>query len=177
MKMFKQLFIFFVILTNIQGSVTIETFLDKTLKKVNKQITTKEKQKEKKIVEEVGKIIDYKLMGKLTLGKKVWKQLNKEEKEQYQKSFRKVANKDYVKYLIKADKITVSRIIKKGKKYLIKLVSGEYKINVYMYKRNNEYKIYNIAIEGINIIKVLSEKYRYVYMTKGYKTMMDIMSK
>ena len=110
------------------------------------------------VVEIVTPMFDFKLMGKLSLGKKYWPDLSPEQRERFTELFVERLRQSYLNKLtaytdekiIYESPVAVKKkvhmptlLISKGKK-----ISMLYKL----YSSNNTWKIYDVEIEGISLI-------------------------
>ena len=116
--------------------------------------------KKKEIDEIVTPIFDFSLMAKLTLGRKFWPGLSKEKKERFTELFIKRLKESYLGKLTRDtytdEKIVYNAPIQVKKKIHIptELISKENKISMLykLYKSKQNWKIYDIEIEGVSII-------------------------
>ena len=115
--------------------------------------------KNKAIVEIVTPMFDFALMAKLSLGKKYWPGLTQEKKDRFTELFVKRLRQSYLNKLttytdeaiiyeppveVKKKVHIPTSLISKGKK-----ISMLYKF----YNTNNNWKIYDIEIQGVSIIR------------------------
>ncbi|GAH70156.1 unnamed protein product, partial [marine sediment metagenome] len=116
--------------------------------------------KKKEIEEIVTPIFDFSLMAKLTLGRKFWPGLSKEKKEKFTELFIKRLKGTYLGKLTR-DTYTDEKIVhnapiqvKKRIHIPTELISKENKISMLykLYKSKQNWKIYDIEIEGVSII-------------------------
>jgi len=138
--------------------------------------------KKKQIVEIVTPIFDFSLMAKLTLGRKFWPGLAKEEKERFTELFVKRLKESYLeklfRYTYTDEKIVYNAPIQVKKKIHIptKLISKDNKISMLykLYKSKQDWKIYDIEIEGVSIITTYRSQFEQV-LSKG--TIDDLLKK
>jgi len=127
--------------------------------------------KNKKIEEIMMPIFDFSLMAKLTLGRKYWPELTNENKDRFTELFTKLMTESYRKKLTRytdekiiyepptqiEGKIQIpTYLISKGQKTLIL-----YKL----YKSENDWKIYDIEIEGVSIIRSYQSQFDHILQT------------
>ena len=132
------------------------------------------------VVEIVTPMFDFKLMGKLSLGKKYWPDLSPEQREKFTELFVERLRQSYLNKLtaytdekiIYESPVTVKKkvhmptlLISKGKK-----ISMLYKL----YSSNNSWKIYDVEIEGVSIIRSYRSQFNEI-LQKG--TFDDLLQK
>jgi len=132
--------------------------------KLNKEKKLKEKNK---IKHRLIDMVDFKLMGKLSIGKEIWLKLNKKEKEDYLLNFENMVRFNYIKYITEITNINIKEVKRNKTKYLIRIQANNHKIKVYAYEKGDLFKIYNIEIDGVNLIKMLGGNYRAQYQIEG----------
>ena len=126
--------------------------------------------KKKEIVEIVTPIFDFSLMAKLTLGRKFWPGLAKEKKERFTELFIKRLKGAYLGKLTRDtytdEKIVYNAPIQVKKRIHIptELISKENKISMLykLYKSKQNWKIYDIEIEGVSIITTYRSQFNEV---------------
>jgi len=114
-------------------------------------------------IDEVDKIMspifDFALMAKLTLGRKHWPKLARENKEIFTELFTKQMKRSYLQKLTlyKNEKIMYEPSILSKKKIQIPtyLISMDKKTSILykLYKSQNDWKIYDMEIQGVSIIR------------------------
>ncbi len=114
--------------------------------------------KKKEIVEIVTPMFNFSLMSKLTLGKKHWPGLTKDQKEKFIELFTKRLKDSYLdKLMLYSDeKIEYKESVQVGKKVQIPtiLTSKDNKISMLykLYKSKQGWRIYDIEIQGVSLI-------------------------
>jgi len=142
-----------------------------------------------KIIQAITPMFDFKLMAKLSLGKK-WKSMSKEEQSEFIPLYVKRMKKSYSS---KIDKYTDEDIIitnaKQTKKTRIvletMLVGSQDKLNiVYKYykprkktKYKNKWLIYDIVIDGVSVIKTDKAQFKAVLKNGTIGTLMERLQK
>jgi phospholipid transport system substrate-binding protein len=109
-------------------------------------------------------------MAKLTLGRKYWPGLAKEKKERFEELFIKRLKESYIekltRYTYTDEKIVYDAPIQVKKKIHIPtdLISKDNKISMLykLYKSKYNWKIYDIEIEGVSIIKTYRSQFNQV---------------
>ena len=127
--------------------------------------------KNKKIDEIMMPMFDFSLMAKLTLGRKYWPELTNKNKDRFTELFTKLMTKSYRKKLTQytdEEIIYESPIQLEGKiqipTYLIS--KGEKTLILYkLYKLQNDWKIYDIEIEGVSIIRSYRSQFIQILQT------------
>jgi len=140
------------------------------------KLNTAEKNKEV-IKEELMKMVDFNLMGKLTLGKSIWLNINENQKKEYITLYENKIKRNYLKYLTEIKKVEIKDVKRKKNKYLINIVADDHNLKVFAYDNNKIFKIYNIEVDGINLIKLLGQDYRNQFKINGFKGILDILKK
>ena len=138
--------------------------------------------KKKQIFEIVTPIFDFSLMAKLTLGRKYWPGLAKEKRERFTDLFIKRLKESYLEKLTRNtysdEKIVYHASVKVKKKIHIPtdLISkGKNIAMLYkLYKSKQNWKIYDIEIEGVSIITTYRSQFNEV-LSKG--TIDDLLKK
>lgn len=136
----------------------------------------------KEIVEIVTPIFDFSLMAKLTLGRKYWPGLAKEQQERFTELFVKRLKESYLEKLTRStytdEKIIYNPPLEVKNKIHIPtyLISKDNKISMLykLYKSEQDWKIYDIEIEGVSIITTYRSQFDQV-LSKG--TIDDLMKK
>ena len=115
--------------------------------------------KNKEIVEIVTPMFDFELMARLSLGKKHWPGLSQDKKERFTELFIKRLKASYLKNftLYTDEKIFYEPSVQVKKKIHAPtyLVSKDKKISILykFYKARNDWKIYDLEIQGVSIIR------------------------
>ena len=136
--------------------------------------------KNSEVEEIVTPMFDFELMGKLSLGKKYWPDLSPEQRERFTELFVERLRQSYLNKLtaytdekiIYESPVAVKKkvhmptlLISKGKK-----ISMLYKL----YTTNNSWKIYDVEIEGVSIIRSYRSQFNEI-LQKG--TFDDLLQK
>ena len=142
----------------IAAEEVLKSTLDRVFEVLQKE-DLDQQARNKAIVEIVTPMFDFALMAKLSLGKKYWPGLTQEKKDRFTELFVKRLRQSYLNKLttytdeeiiyeppvaVKKKIHTPTRLISKGKK-----ISMLYKF----YNTNNNWKIYDIEIQGVSIIR------------------------
>ncbi len=125
--------------------------------------------KNKEILEIVMPIFDFSLMAKLTLGKKYWPGLSEEKKDRFTELFVKRLKNSYLEKLTLYsgdEKIVFKDPVSIKKKIHIptELISQDNKISMLykLYKSKNNWKIYDIEVEGVSIVQTYRSQFDQV---------------
>ena len=133
-----------------------------------------------KIIETVDPIFDFKLMAKLSLGKKYWSGIGREKREEYSHLFIKRLKESYLEKLdLYTDEELVYNEPKKVKKKIhapVLLVSKDNKIEMIykFYKSKKGWMIYDVEIQGVSVVQTYRTQFHDV-MKRG--TMDDLIAK
>ena len=136
--------------------------------------------KKKEIVEIVTPMFNFSLMSKLTLGKKHWPSLTKDQKDKFTKLFTKRLKDSYLdKMMLYTDeKIEYKESVQVGKKVQIPtiLTSKDNKISMLykLYKSKQGWRIYDIEIQGVSLISTYRSQFDEILRNK---TVDDLLAK
>jgi len=137
-------------------------------------------QKRRKVVDIINSSFDFKLMAKLSLGKKHWTKLDAKQKEAFTQLFIERFEDSYTDKLelFDKEKVIFQPMIEKKKKVQIPtfiLSKGEKISMLYkMYKSKAGWKVYDVEIEGVSLIQTYRSQYHQV-LAQG--TIEDLMTK
>jgi phospholipid transport system substrate-binding protein len=136
--------------------------------------------KKKEIVEIVTPMFNFSLMSKLTLGKKHWPGLTKDQKEKFIELFTKRLKDSYLdKLMLYSDeKIEYKESVQIKKKVHIPtiLTSKDNKISMLykLYKSKHGWRIYDIEIQGVSLIRSYRSQFDEILRSK---TVDDLLAK
>ena len=175
MKRVSCFLLFFLLLSQIVVA-DVETEAEKTLKSsvgkvftvmLDEEMTID--QKKSKVIEITNAAFNYSLMAKLSLGKAHWSKFRTKQKEEFTSLFTELFRSFYVDKLdlfsneevifqpanaVQEKKVQIPTILlSKGKKYSI------------LYKMSNtkdEWKIYDVIIEGVSLIHTYRSQYNHI---------------
>jgi len=139
-----------------------------------------EEAKKKEILEIVTPMFNFSLMSKLTLGKKHWPGLTKDQKDKFTELFTKRLKDSYLdKMMLYSDeKIEYKESVQVGKKVQIPtiLTSKDNKISMLykLYKSKLSWKIYDIEIQGVSLISTYRSQFDEILRSK---TVDDLLAK
>ena len=116
-------------------------------------------EKTNEIEEIMAPMFDFSLMAKLTMGRNYWPKLNNGDRQRFIELFTKLLKTSYLQKLIRYtdEKIIYESPIQIKKKVQIPtyLVSKDQKTSILykLYESQNDWKIYDIEIQGVSIIR------------------------
>ena len=123
----------------------------------------------KSMEKSVSPIFDFKLMGKLILGKKYWRLATNKQKERYLEEFEKSIKSFYLaKFGLYQGQTLVLKepIKKKNRIYLTNLIIEKNSTSEIIYKlyksKTNGWLIYDVDIVGVSVIKVFRAQYKNI---------------
>jgi len=142
----------------LQGKLdTVMTVLDK--KDLESRI------KQDKVAEIVESIFDFLLMSKLSLGRKYWPGLSKKNQDKFVYLFTKRLEEAYLRKIdvYTDEKMTVEEPVRVKRKIHVPtaLISKDKKISILykFYKSQNEWKIYDLEVEGVSLIRTYRSQF------------------
>lgn len=128
--------------------------------------------KNKQVIEIVEPMFDYKLMAKLTLGRKYWPDLSEEKQDRFTDLFVKRLKASYLDKLslYTDEKVAYETPVQEGIKVQIptKVISKDKNISMLykFYKSKDSWKIYDLEIEGVSLISTYRSQF-YEILSKG----------
>ena len=142
------------------------------------------KQKEYQTVKLMDGIFDYRIMAKISLGKR-WHTLSKKEKNAFIKVFEKKLKQSYFDklQLYTNEKVTITNL-EKVKKNRINLQSNiiakdeTYKIiyKFYKQKKRDNWLVYDVNLAGVSIIQTYRKQFKEFLKTKSFKQLLKSLS-
>ena len=140
-----------------------KTVTNVTNKIANTLVSNEEEHiKKTKILSQVAGLFDYQLMSKLVLGKRYWNKFNSSQKKQFTSLFKEKLQDTFFKKskIYKGEKILIDKEAKlKNNKAFINsyfTLNNEKKSILYKFyksKKTNKWKIYDLEVFNISIIK------------------------
>ena len=140
-------------------------------------------EKNKKIIEIITPLFDFPLMAKLTLGKKVWPGLTKEQKERFTQLFIERLRSSYLDRLTlyTDEKVIYEAPVEVKRKVHIptSLVSKDNKISILykFYKSKTDWKIYDLEIQGVSIIRSYRAQFSQILQNGSFDDLLKKMEK
>ena len=130
-------------------------------------------QKKSKVIEITSPVFGFSLMAKLSLGKKYWSQFNAKQRTEFIDLFTDLFENFYIDKLHFFSNETVvfqPATIVKQKKVLIQtaLISKgtQYSMLYKMFKTRDSWKIYDLEIEGVSLLRSYRSQYHH-FLKKG----------
>ena len=135
------------------------------------------------VVEIVTPMFDFNLMAKLSLGKKYWPNLSREQKERFTELFVERLRQSYLNKLTAYtdEKIVYEPPIADEKKVSVPtvLISKGKKISMLykLYPDDNTWKIYDIEIQGVSIIRSYRAQFNEILQKGTFDDLLQKMQK
>jgi len=139
--------------------------------------------KNNEVVEIVTPMFNFPLMAKLSLGKKYWSDLTQDKKDRFTELFVKRLRKSYLDKLTTYtdEKISYESPVAVKKKIHIPthLISKGKKISMLykLYPSSNIWKIYDIEIQGVSIIRSYRSQFREILQKGTFDDLLQRMQK
>lgn len=139
--------------------------------------------KNNEVVEIVTPMFNFPLMAKLSLGRKYWSDLTQDKKDRFTELFVKRLRKSYLDKLTTYtdEKISYESPVAIKKKIHIPthLISKGKKISMLykLYPSNNIWKIYDIEIQGVSIIRSYRSQFREILQKGTFDDLLQRMQK
>jgi phospholipid transport system substrate-binding protein len=164
------------------GEEYLKSKLDAVFKVLQKKDLSQQA-KNSQVVEIVTPMFDFELMGKLSLGKSYWPDLSPEQREKFTELFVERLRQSYLNKLtaytdekiiyespvaVKTKVHVPTELISKGKK-----ISMLYKL----YSSNNSWKIYDVEIEGVSIIRSYRSQFNEILQKGTFEDLLQKMQK
>ena len=164
------------------GEEYLKSKLDAVFKVLQKKDLSQQA-KNSQVVEIVTPMFDFELMGKLSLGKSYWPDLSPEQREKFTELFVERLRQSYLNKLtaytdekiiyespvaVKTKVHVPTQLISKGKK-----ISMLYKL----YSSNNSWKIYDVEIEGVSIIRSYRSQFNEILQKGTFEDLLQKMQK
>ncbi len=139
--------------------------------------------KNSKVEEIVTPMFDFELMAKLSLGKKYWPGLSRDQKERFTELFIERLRRSYLDKLTAYtdEKVVYEPPVADNKKVHVptQLISKGNKISMLykLYSSNNSWKIYDIEIEGVSIIRSYRSQFNEILQKGTFDDLLKKMEK
>ena len=153
--------------------------------KVMALLQNKELEKEKRnllIVDELVPVIDFDRMAKISLGKKIWSQIDQTQRKEYLSLFvQQVQNSLLEKLaLYKDEELRLKEVVQEKKKILVtaELVSQDDKTDIllkFAKTRKGNWKSYDLEILGISIVQTYRTQFHSLYKKGGIDLLLEKM--
>ena len=135
------------------------------------------------VVEIVTPMFDFKLMAKLSLGKKYWPDLSQDQRERFTELFIERLRRSYLDKLTAYtdEKISYESPIAVKKKVHVptQLISKGNKISMLykLYPSSNSWKIYDVEIQGVSIIRSYRSQFKEILQKGTFDDLLKQMEK
>ena len=139
--------------------------------------------KKQEIVDIVSPMFDFALMAKLTLGRKYWPDLKAEQQERFTQLFIRRLRATYLDSLTlyTDEKIFFEPPVEVKQKVHIPtyLLSKDKKISILykFYESENIWKIYDLEIQGVSIIRSYQSQFHQILQTETFEDLLAKMEK
>jgi len=139
--------------------------------------------KKQEIVDIVSPMFDFALMAKLTLGRKYWPDLKAEQQEKFTQLFIRRLRTTYLDSLTlySDEKIFYEPPVEVKQKVHIPtyLLSKDKKISILykFYESENNWKIYDLEIQGVSIIRSYQSQFHQILQTETFEDLLAKMEK
>ena len=139
--------------------------------------------KKQEIVDIISPMFDFELMAKLTLGRKYWPDLQAEQKERFTQLFIRRLRATYLDSLTlyTDEKIFFEPPVEIKQKVHIPtyLLSKDKKISILykFYESENNWKIYDLEIQGVSIIRSYQSQFHQILQTETFEDLLAKMEK
>ena len=150
---------------------------------VLKNETLEQQEKAKITTEIIEPMFDFQLMAKLALGKQHWYEIPKEKQKRFSELFVKLLKDSYLEKLTLYTDETISfqKPVLSGKRIQIPtvLISKENSISMLykFYKSQKSWKIYDLEIEGVSLIKSYRTQFQHELSTGTIDDLIQTMEK
>jgi phospholipid transport system substrate-binding protein len=154
-----------------EAQALLKTKLDAAIALLQKKDLEQQK-KYDQLVEIVKPLFDFHLMAKLSLGRKHWTGLSEEKKDEFTNLFIKRLQASYLEKLslYTDEKVFFKTPVQNKRKVRIptEIISNNSRISMIykMFQSNNDWKIYDIEIEGVSIISTYRSQFDQI-LSKG----------
>jgi len=154
-----------------EAQALLKTKLDAAIAVLQQKDLDPQKKNEQ-LVEIVTPLFDFRLMAKLSLGRKYWPGLSEEKKDEFTDLFIKRLRASYLEKisLYTDEKVFFKTPVQNKRKVRIptEIISNNNRISMTykLYKSKNNWKIYDLEVEGISIISTYRSQFDQV-LSKG----------
>lgn len=156
----------------------VDQFIQENVETVLRAVRNEEldqQEKKARVMEVVDRVFNLPLMAKLTLGRKHWSSFNAQQREEFTGLFVKQMQSIYMSQLeLAADaKVTFDPPqLKKNKAYMLTLAETNnepIKILYKLYKSKGNWRIYDVEIQGVSIVKSYGQQYNQILRDGSYE--------
>ena len=166
--------------------IAAENFLKNNLDRVFEVLQKKELEqqaKNKAVAEIVTPMFDFRLMAKLSLGKKYWPGLSQDQRERFTELFIERLRRSYLDKLTAYtdEKIIYESPVAVEKKVQVptQLISKGNQISMLykLYVSSNSWKIYDVEIQGVSIIRSYRSQFNEILQKGTFDELLQKMQK
>ena len=160
----------------------LKSTLDRVFEVLEKE-DIEQQEKNKAVVDLITPMFDFALMARLSLGKKHWSGLTREQKDQFTKLFVKRLRQSYLNKLTTYtdEKIIYEPSVEVKKKIHIptRLISKGKEISMLykFYNSKNSWKIYDVEIQGVSIIRSYRSQFKEILQKGTFDDLLQKMQK
>jgi phospholipid transport system substrate-binding protein len=165
---------------------TVKTYVDEVLnvlKTSSAETDASDNSKKEEIRKIAGRMFDFSAMSKATLGKN-WKKLAEEQRPEFVRLFRSMLENAYTSKIMgytdeKAVFIKERSLSKTRVEVQSNLVTGRAEIPMHyrMLKMKDQWKVYDVIIEGISLIKNYRTQFREILAKQSPEELLQVMRK
>jgi phospholipid transport system substrate-binding protein len=154
-----------------EAQALLKTKLDAAIAVLQQKDLDPQKKNEQ-LVEIVSPLFDFRLMAKLSLGRKYWPGLSEEKKDEFTDLFIKRLRASYLEKisLYTDEKVFFKTPVQNKRKVRIptEIISNNNRISMIykLYKSKKDWKIYDLEVEGVSIISTYRSQFDQV-LSKG----------
>jgi len=137
--------------------------------------------KQKKIESIADQMFDYVALSRLTLGKS-WRKFNKEQKKEFISLYRTILEKAYMDKILSYtdEEVTFDKelmLSKKKAEVQTKIISKGTEIPIFyrVYLKDGQWRVYDVIIEGISLIKNYRTQFREILVNNPPEEVLKIL--
>ena len=139
--------------------------------------------KQEKIEAIAGEMFDYVALSRLTLGRN-WRKFNGDQKKEFIQLYRSILEKAYLDRILAYtdEKVTFGKetmLSKKKAEVQTHIITKSVEIPIYyrVYLKDGEWKVYDIIIEGISLVKNYRTQFREILANNPPEEVLEILRK
>jgi len=165
---------------------TVQTQVDKILDVLRDPALKAESSKgikEEKVLALINEVFDYTELSKRTLSRN-WKKLNPEQREEFKDLFSKLLGGVYIDRIIAySDEDVVfnkeTALSEKKAEVQSEIITGSKTIPIFyrMILKNGEWKVYDVLIEGISLVKNYRSQFKEILKKQSPEDLLEILRK
>lgn len=165
---------------------TVQTQVDKILDVLRDPALKAESAKgtkEEKVLAIINEVFDYTELSKRTLSRN-WKKLNPDQREEFKDLFSKLLGGVYIDRIVaySDEKVVFNKetaLSEKKAEVQSEIVTGTKKIPIFyrMILKNGEWKVYDVLIEGISLVKNYRSQFKEILKKQSPEDLLEILRK